>query len=232
VSPCPNGEVASVSRLDESSQKFPVSSAGIRLRTRYRSPAPAPDDRNAFVLYRQAAQRFRDMTEAEGNSFSNANLEWGRADASFLAWVAEHDEAISLLCAGAALPKFFVQEPRDVTVQPVVTENNVLAVRFSWIGTAGLFKAGRLREGDPTDAWTLLNAIIRASRHLEWAVPIVNGRSTGIGLVQYARQPVTAWANDLRWCERPTAMRPSHCRPPPQRRRTLARGLDSMHSIA
>ena len=152
-----------------------------------------PDDRNAFVAYRRAVERFRDMNDAEGNSFSHADFAWGKADATFRAWIAEHDEAISLLCAGAALPEFYIEVP----VQPATMDNNVLAVQVSWIATAGLFKAGRLRlEGNPAGAWSLLNAIIRASRHIEWAVPTANGRPIGFTLVQYARQPVAAWAND------------------------------------
>ena len=162
-----------------------------------RSPAPVPDDRNAFVAYRRAVERFRDMNVAEGNSFSNAVFAWSRADATFRAWVAEHDEAISLLCAGAALPEFFIEVPVDATVEPATLDNGALAGRIVFIGTAGLFKAGRLRaEGDPAGAWSLLNAIIRASRHIEWAVPTANGRSHGIVLAQYARLPVAAWAND------------------------------------
>ena len=47
-----------------------------------RPPADrVPDDRNAFVLYRQAAEQFRDMSEAEGKSFTDANLSWSAADA-------------------------------------------------------------------------------------------------------------------------------------------------------
>jgi hypothetical protein len=162
-----------------------------------RSPSPVPDDRNAFVVYRRAVARFRDMNQAEGSSFSNAEFAWSRADATFRAWIAEHDGAISLLCAGAVLPEFFIEVPSDAAIQPAAMDNNMLAARIGWIGTAGLLKAGRLRaEGDPAGAWCLLNAIIRASRHVEWAVPTANGRSHGIILAQYARQPVAAWAQD------------------------------------
>jgi hypothetical protein len=162
-----------------------------------RSPAPVADDRNAFVAYRRAVGRFRDMNKAEGSSFSKADFAWERADATFRAWIAEHDEAISLLCVGAALPEFSIEVPVDAVVQPATMDNNVLVVRVSWIATAGLFKAGRLRlEGNPAGAWSLLNAIIRASRHIEWAVSTANDRSIGFTLVQYARQPVAAWAKD------------------------------------
>ena len=162
-----------------------------------RSPAPVPDERNAFVSYRRAIERFRDMNKAEGNSFSNADFAWARADATFRAWIAEHDEAISLLCAAAALPEFSIEVPADAVVQPASMDNNMLVSRVFWIATAGLFKAGRLRlEGNPAGAWSLLSAIIRASRHIEWAVPTASGRSDGFTLVQYAREPVAAWAND------------------------------------
>ena len=71
----------------------------------------------------------------------------------------------------------------DATVEPATLDNGALAARIGWIGTAGLFKAGRVRaEGDPAGAWSLLNAISRASRHIEWAVPTANGRSHGIVL--------------------------------------------------
>jgi hypothetical protein len=169
-----------------------------------RSRSSVPDDRNAFVLYRQVAQRYREMNKAEAESFSNANFDWPSADATFRGWVAEHDEAISLLCAGAARPEYFLDASSDLpeiqralSVQAVIIANGAVAVRLGWIGTAGLFKAGRLRaEGDPAGAWTLLNAIVRASRHLEWAVPTAQGRHHGIMLAQYAREPIALWAKD------------------------------------
>jgi len=170
----------------------------------FRSPARVADDRNAFVPYRLAAQRFRDMNRAEGESFSKANLAWSRADATIRGWVAEHDEAIALLCAGSERPEFFLDAPsglpeihKSPSVQAANIANGVLAAQLSWIGTAGLFKAGRLRsEGDAAGAWTLLKAIVRASRHIEWAVPTVQGRTHGIILAQYAREPVADWAKD------------------------------------
>ncbi len=163
----------------------------------WRVPASVPDDRNAFVAYRRAAGRFRNMNDAEGKSFSKANFTWSRADPTFRAWVAEHDEAISLLWSGATRPEFYIDIPSDATVEPAAMNNSTLAARIGWIGTAALFKAGRLRgEGDPAGAWSLLNAACRASRHIEWAVPTVNGRSHGIVLAQYAHLPVAAWAND------------------------------------
>jgi hypothetical protein len=47
-----------------------------------RSAAGVPDDRNDFVPYQRAAERFREMSEDEGESFSNADLRWSRSDAT------------------------------------------------------------------------------------------------------------------------------------------------------
>jgi hypothetical protein len=41
-----------------------------------RSPAPVADDRNAFVANRRTVERFRDMNDDEGNSFSNSDFAW------------------------------------------------------------------------------------------------------------------------------------------------------------
>jgi hypothetical protein len=48
------------------------------------------DDRNAFVPYLRATERFRDMTPEAWESFSKANLVWTRADPILRRWVAEH----------------------------------------------------------------------------------------------------------------------------------------------
>src|ERR1017187_101873 len=75
------------------------------------TPAGVPDDRNAFVPYRRAAERFRAMTPGEGVSFTKANLLWSQADAVLRGWVAEHQEAISLLRAGSERPEASLELP-------------------------------------------------------------------------------------------------------------------------
>ena len=173
----------------------------------FRSPARVPDDRNVFVLYRQASDRYREMTDAEVKSFNNANLEWTRADATLRRWVSDNDEALSLFRAGSARPEFVLEISDDFAVEAAMAANNELASHLGSIGTAGIFKAGRLRaEGDRAGAWTLLNAIARASRHMQWAAPTANGRMHGIMLTQYSRELVAAWAND------PAVIAPMLCR--------------------
>ncbi len=161
-----------------------------------RWPAPVPGDRNAFPSYQRAAARFQDMTATVGSSFNNANLSWSRADATMRAWVAANDEAISLMLAGSERLEFVPELSRSLSGQDANMAKTELARRIGWIGTAGLFKAGRLRaEDDHAGAWKLLQAVVRASRHIEWSLPSA-GRTHGIMLAQYAREPVAEWARD------------------------------------
>jgi hypothetical protein len=165
-------------------------------RTAVHWPDRAADARNALAYYEKAAERFRYMNDAEGASFGNSDLYWLRADARLRGWVAEHDEAISLMTAGSAKPEF-VREKASRSTQPASVETDDLPTRIFWIGTAALFKAGRLRaEGNPAGAWDVLNAVVRASRHIDWAVTTSQGRTQGFTLVQYAREPVADWAKD------------------------------------
>ena len=162
-----------------------------------RALARVPDDRYAFVLYRRAAEAFRDMSDAEGDSFSKANLRWSGADPALRGWVAENAEAIALLREGSGRPEAELEVPRQVTPQLESFEKSTIATRLSWIGTAALFEAGRLRaSGDPDGAWALLKAVVRASRHMVRGAPSVQGRWTATILVQYARGPIAEWAGD------------------------------------
>jgi hypothetical protein len=159
--------------------------------------ASVPDDRNAFVVYRRATERFRDLTDGEGESFSNANHVWSQADPALRAWVAEHHEAVALLRAGSERPEACLEVPKSLTGLLATASKVEVLRRLSWIGTAALLEAGRLRaEGDPAGAWTLLKAVVRASRQMEQAVPAAQARSHAIIMVQYARGPVAGWAED------------------------------------
>ena len=161
-----------------------------------RPAARVPDDRNAFVAYRRAAERFREMSDDEEESFSRADLRWSRTDAVLRGWVAEHREAVSLLRAGSERPEAYLERPGHTDVLAIAAEQEVIQ-RLSWIANAALFEAGRLRaEGDPAGAWALLKAVVRASRDMERAVPTAWCQRTAMTLVQYAHGPVAEWAKD------------------------------------
>ncbi len=161
-----------------------------------RPTARVPDDRNAFVAYRRAVERFRDLSRDEAESFSRADLRWSGADAALRGWVAEHREAVSLLIAGSERPEAYFERASHTDVLAIAAEQEVIQ-RLSWIANAALFEAGRLRaEGDPAGAWALMKAAVRASRDMERAVPTAWCQRTAMTLVQYANGPVAEWAKD------------------------------------
>lgn len=159
--------------------------------------AQVPEDRNAFALYRRAAERSRAMTDSEAKSFSNANLRWSATDQVLRDWVAAHREAISLLREGSQRPEASLDRPGRPSGPSSAMADQEIIARLSWVGNAAIFEAGRLQsEGDPVAAWALLKAVVRASRDMERAAPSTWCRGTAIILLQYAREPVAAWARD------------------------------------
>jgi hypothetical protein len=159
--------------------------------------ASVADDRNAFVCYLQATERFTDMTAAEGESFSKANLDWTAADNILGRWIAAHKDAISLLREGSERPEASLELAGRPAGAMSALEKQEVVRRLSWIGNAALFEAGRLRaEGDTACAWGLLKAVIRTSRDTERAAPSVWCRGTAMTLAQYAVEPLSAWAKD------------------------------------
>jgi hypothetical protein len=160
-------------------------------------PGRVSDDRNAFILYREAAQRFRRTNDAEDKSFDKADLNWSRADAILRGWLAENDQAISLMCAGAMRPDASLQTLERASDPLAPPEEVDVIQRLFWIGNAALFKVGQLRsEGDLSGSWTLLRTVVRVSRDMERALPTSSTRQTAMTLVQYARQPIADWAKD------------------------------------
>ena len=135
-----------------------------------RPGGPVPDDRNPFVLYRQAAGRFRDLSGDNDDSFSKANFRWAWADAKIRRWVADNLEAVSLLRAGSERPEACLEQPGTPT-DLLDPDGGTIVSRLLAICQVALFEAGRLRtEGDPAGAWAFLKAVVRTSRDIERAV--------------------------------------------------------------
>lgn len=163
----------------------------------YRTHARVPDERNAFVSYRKAAERYREMNPSEGRAFTKANLDWSKADDTLRGWIIEHAASVSLLREGSECPDEHLEAPKHLSGQAAAAAKSQLIIRLSWIGNVAILEAGRLRAGgDFAGAWALLNAVVRASRHMERAVPTVHCRTTAIIMIQFARDPIINWAND------------------------------------
>ena len=158
-----------------------------------RPGGPVPDDRNSFVLYRQAAGRFRDLSGDKDDSFK-ANFRWAWADANIRRWVTDNREAVSLLRAGSERPEACLEQPGKPT-DLLDPDGGAIVSRLLAICQVALFEAGRLRtEGDPAGAWASLKAVVRASRDIERAAPRCLTLATF--LVQEAHDPVADWTKD------------------------------------
>jgi hypothetical protein len=163
----------------------------------HRSRSRVADDLNAFIPYRRAVQRCRDLNDAEGAAFNQANLEWARADNTLRGWVAEHDEAIDLFREGSQRPEAYLEVPADLKGVLATSEKAEVIRRLSWIGDAALFKAGKLQsEGDLVGSWAMLKAVVRTSRHMIRALPTNGSQNTSTILVQFANEPVARWSKD------------------------------------
>ena len=63
-----------------------------------------PDDRNAYVLYRQAADRLKPVNLAMPASLVNSMTLWSKTDPEFRRWVEENREAMELYRRGTERP--------------------------------------------------------------------------------------------------------------------------------
>ena len=120
-----------------------------------------PDDRNAYVLYRQAADRFKPVNLAMPASLVDSMTRWSKTDPEFRRWVEENREAMALFRRGTERPDALVLDCRrrsgDSQVMSALTSFFMLA----------LLEASRLEEqGDMAGAWGWYRAALRATYHM------------------------------------------------------------------
>ena len=160
------------------------------------SRAPAADDRNAFVLYLRATERFSEMKPDAWESFSKANLVWTRADAVLRRWVAEHQEAISQLRAGSERPEASLELPGRPAGRSAPSRNRK---------SSGVCRGSAMRRSSRLDGCkpkaTLSALEFAQGRHPHQPEHGTGGasvwcRGTATTLALYAVEPVSAWAKD------------------------------------
>ena len=120
-----------------------------------------PDGRNAFVLYRRAAEVCRDLSEEEAkalNDFEKAGwpLDWRAVDPALKDWLAANREALDLWRAGSERPDALLIRPEELTIETVLGPVQAL----SSFRRLGLLEAARLEaEGDMAGAWDWYRAL-------------------------------------------------------------------------
>ena len=125
------------------------------------------DDRNAIVLYRQAAGLLKPWNPARQSSSKkqiDIHARWSRADPELRRWAEENREALALYRRGAERPDAVDRSPEfaqghsdEWDLRPPLHDLHVLA----------LLESSRMEDqGDMAAAWDGYRSILRADRHV------------------------------------------------------------------
>lgn len=149
--------------------------------------APVRDDENAYVLYRQAADRFVEEP-------SEITLDWATTGPVGRGWLERNRESLELWRRGSERPGSLYVPARSLDLMtPLPVVNTVRQI----IRLARL-EGGRLEsEGDLGGAWRWYRAMFRSSRHLGRHATAIE-RFVGIQVHQQACRQLTLWASDPR----------------------------------
>jgi hypothetical protein len=153
-----------------------------------------PDDRNAYVVYQEAARRFRtpDPTFKWTPLSFHQDPPRPRSAAESRRWIEENREAMELFRRGSERP-----DAQDL-IPPTDPEWSRMIEALWWFHQLAVLEAGRLdQEGDPAGAWQWYLADLRATYHAT-----LRGTSTArlyAGLRhEELRLRIRDWASDRR----------------------------------
>ncbi|MDA0919229.1 MAG: hypothetical protein O2945_09175 [Planctomycetota bacterium] len=154
-----------------------------------------PDSENAFVEYRKAFELFVESSETATSGYSNdKELMAGRFDKAsdeVLAWLDANDAAFKVWLDGTKKPSGSFVPRSDVTFDSVAYLRT--AMSLSRLAT---LNAGRLlHEKKPKEAWKVLHATFRFSRHVGQN-GILRERYAGTAAMPLASLGIVAWAHD------------------------------------
>ena len=121
-----------------------------------------PDDRNAFVLYRQAADRLKPLITSSKAQEQAINLQapWSQADPAVHRWVEGNREAMAPFRQGTERPDALDPDPTGVGLDPHFRKASQALRSFHELA---LLEASRLEErGDMAGAWGWYRAALRS----------------------------------------------------------------------
>jgi hypothetical protein len=153
-----------------------------------------PDDRNAFVLYRQAADRLKglDTSSLSKGETINPSATWSGAHPLVRRWVEENREAMELYRRGTERPD--AMDP-DLASEP---ESYRMTRALASFHSLALIEASRLEErGDMAGAWPWYRAALRATHHMSLRGTLFS-RIMAERWKGSVRGRVTGWAADRR----------------------------------
>ncbi|MFT5328156.1 MAG: hypothetical protein ACI8P0_006068 [Planctomycetaceae bacterium] len=154
-----------------------------------------PDNENAFVEYRKAFELFVESSETATSGYRNdKELMAGRFDQAsdeVLAWLDANDAAFNVWLEGTTKPSGSFVPRSDVTFNSVAYLRTAMS-----LSRLAPLKAGKLlHENQPKEAWKVLHATFRFSRHVGQN-GILRERYAGTAAMTRASLGIVAWAHD------------------------------------
>jgi hypothetical protein len=141
------------------------------------------DEDNAYVLYRQAAEKYRHRESA-------FPADWKTATEADKQWLEENREALDLWRRGTERPDALFFKPAELTFDTnVEVPQNVRS-----LARLSVLESWRLESlGDYRGSWAWHRAALRASQHLGRHGMLIE-RLIGVNLHTHAATQITAWA--------------------------------------
>ncbi len=157
-----------------------------------------PDDRNAFVVYRQAAGFLKPWRQ-DRQSSSKQNIDlyarWSKADPAVQRWAEENRAALALYRQGAERPDALDRVP--VFTQGL-SEAWDLWLPMNELQTLAMLESSRVEaKSDMAAAWGWYRAVLRANRHIRTRGTVLR-RFVVVRRHQQIRDRLATWAADPR----------------------------------
>tara|TARA_R110002072_G_scaffold13481_2_gene56862 strand:+ start:56974 stop:58512 length:1539 start_codon:yes stop_codon:yes gene_type:complete len=152
-----------------------------------------PDDDNAFVEYREAFDLFVEFRGKNNDWESYKELlkgKWNDVPPAFPAWIKSNDRAFHAWLDGTAKPGAMFMPRRDLSYSAIdYTDTARSLIRVA------MLRAGRnLHDGNTAEAWKILHAAFRFSRHVGQNGPTIE-RHTGIAILPLVCTGLLSWAH-------------------------------------
>ncbi len=157
-----------------------------------REAGSVPEADDAFVLYREAADRLVDTPESRdwNGMFGAVRAGWGASTPALKSWVVQNRAILALWREGTGRPDAMPEPPGAI---PLVADATYPA-QLLRLGQMALLEGSRLEEhGDFAGAWGWYRAVLRCSRHMKTRsrYPM---RASGVALEGQALARLSPWA--------------------------------------
>jgi hypothetical protein len=153
-----------------------------------------PDADNAYVLYREAARRYKELEIRSAQPKALKGTDWAKADPEFQAWAESNRDAIAVWLRGTERPDALNLQPRDVRLDSRFEPDQTLR---SLVTIALLEGSRRERAGDLEGAWTMYRAVLRCSRHVGRHGSIIQ-RLMGTAMLAMDEPHIAHWIEQQR----------------------------------